>query len=221
MAENIKIKRPDGGECAAYYVEPEAGSAAPAIVVLQEWWGVNDQIRGVADRIAAAGYRALVPDLYHGTVTLDAAEAGHLMTGLDFADAVGNDITGAVAFLKQSSARVGVIGFCMGGALTVLSAVHTDADAAVAWYGLPPAEAADVTKMRMPLQGHYALQDTFFTPAAVDELDAKLTAAALPHEFYRYDAGHAFGNEQGPAYNPAAAAQAWERSLDFFSRHFG
>ena len=219
MAENFKINRPDGGTCDGYYVEPPAGAGAPAIVVLQEWWGVNDQIKGVAERLASAGYRALVPDLYHGTVTLEAAEASHLMTNLDFGDAVSNDITGAVQHLKQSGSKVGVIGFCMGGALTVLAAVFTQADAAVSWYGLPPAEAADVTKVRMPLQGHYALQDSFFTPASVDAAEAKLKAAGLPHEFYRYDADHAFGNEESGAYDAAAAEQAWERSLAFFARH--
>jgi carboxymethylenebutenolidase len=219
MGESIKIQRPDGGTCDGYLAEPPAGTSAPGMVVLQEWWGLNDQIKGVAEKLASQGYRALVPDLYHGKVTLEAAEASHLMTDLDFGDAATQDIAGAVNYLKQGGGKVGVIGFCMGGALTVLSAILTDADAASAWYGLPPAEAADVTKVRMPLQGHFALQDTFFTPAAVDAAEAKLKAAAVPHEFYRYDADHAFGNEEGGAYNPEAAAQAWERSMAFFSKH--
>jgi carboxymethylenebutenolidase len=219
MAESIRIKRPDGGTCEGYCVEPQAGAGAPGIVVLQEWWGLNDQIKGVADQLAGEGYRALVPDLYHGTVTLDAAEANHLMTELDFSDAARNDIAGAVQHLKQSGSKVGVVGFCMGGALSILAAIYTDADAAVSWYGLPPAEAADVTKIHMPLQGHFALQDAFFTPAGVDALEEKLKNASLPHEFYRYDAGHAFGNEEGSAYNPEATAEAWGRTLAFLSRH--
>ena len=219
MGENIKFKRTDGNTCDGYYAEPQGGAGAPGIVVLQEWWGLNDQIRGVADRLAGLGFRALVPDLYRGDVTLDAAEASHLMTDLDFGDAVGNDVAGAVQHLKQNGAKVGVIGFCMGGALSVLAAIYTAADAAVPWYGLPPGEAADVTKIHMPLQGHYALQDGFFTPAAVDAFEAKLKAASLPYELYRYDADHAFGNEQGGAYNAEAAAQAWDRSMAFLATH--
>jgi carboxymethylenebutenolidase len=217
MGENIQFKRTDGGTCDGYLAEPQGGAGAPGVVVLQEWWGLNDQIKGVADRLAGLGYRALVPDLYHGTVTLDAAEASHLMTDLNFGDAVGNDIAGAVQYLKQNGAKAGVMGFCMGGALSVLAAIYTNADAAVPWYGLPPAEAADVTKVHMPLQGHYALKDTFFTPAAVDDMEGKLKAAGLPHEIYRYAADHAFGNETGGAYDAEAAAQAWERSMAFLA----
>ena len=82
----ITFKRPDGQDCAGYLVEPKAGSSAPGVVVIQEWWGVNDQIKGVAARYASLGYRALIPDLYRGKVGLDAKEAEHLMTGLNFGD---------------------------------------------------------------------------------------------------------------------------------------
>src|SRR5213593_1537811 len=101
----MTFKRLDGKNCSAFYVEPSAGTAAPAVVVIQEWWGLNDQIKGEANRLAAAGYRALVPDLYRGKLGLDAKEAEHLMTNLNFADAAGQDIRGAVQYLKQSSAK--------------------------------------------------------------------------------------------------------------------
>jgi carboxymethylenebutenolidase len=219
MGATVTFTRPDEAACDGYYAEPPAAAAAtPGIVVIQEWWGVNDQIKGVADKLAAAGYRTLVPDLYRGTVTLEWAEANHLMSNLDFVDAAGNDVAGAVAHLKQEGAKVGVLGFCMGGALAVLAGVLTDADAAAAWYGVPPEEAADVTQMRMPLQGHFAQDDGFFTPAAVDALEQKLKSAGKAYEFYRYEAGHAFGNETGAAYNPDCTAQAWERTMDFFAR---
>src|SRR5262245_47444156 len=117
----INIKRPDGKECSGFYAEPAGGKTAPGIVVIQEWWGLNDQIKGVAGRLAAAGYRALVPDLYRGKVGLDKKEAEHLMSGLNFGDAAGQDIRGAVQYLKHDSPKVAVMGFCMGGALTVLA----------------------------------------------------------------------------------------------------
>lgn len=219
MGEMIKFKRPDGKETAGYYVRPAAGDNAPGVVVIQEWWGLNDQIKGVADRLAAVGYRALVPDLYRGKVTLDAAEATHLMTGLDFKDAATQDVRGAVQYLKKGSARVATIGFCMGGALTVLAAMYVpETDAVSSWYGVPPPEAGDPGKIRIPVQCHVALKDAFFTPAAMDAFEAKLKAAKVPHEFHRYDANHAFGNETGPNHDAAAAKLAWQRTLDFLKK---
>ena len=119
----VTFARPDGKDCSGFYVEPTAGTQAPGIVVIQEWWGLNDQIKGVAERFAARGYRALVPDLYRGQIGLDAKEAEHLMTGLNFADAAGQDVRGAVQVPESVEPKVGVTGFCMGGALTLLSAV--------------------------------------------------------------------------------------------------
>ncbi len=124
MGQIVTFKRPDGADCKGYLSGPAGNDNAPGIVVIQEWWGLNDQIKGVADRFSALGYRALAPDLYKGKVTLDAAEAGHLMTSLNFGDAATQDIRGAAQYLKQTSAKVGVVGFCMGGALTVVSAMY-------------------------------------------------------------------------------------------------
>jgi carboxymethylenebutenolidase len=219
MGTSIKFGRPDGGSCNGYYVKPVGDGEAPGVVVIQEWWGVNDQIKGVADRLANLGYKALVPDLFRGTVTLDAAEASHLMSDLDFVDAARNDVAGAVKHLKQDSEKVGVVGFCMGGALAVLTAVFADVDAAVSWYGVPAPDAADLTQLRAPLQGHFAQQDGFFTSASVDTLESTLKSAGKTYEFFRYDADHAFGNETGQAYNAECAAQAWERTMDFFERY--
>lgn len=220
MGETVKFKRPDGKAGSGYYVEPTAGKKAPGIVVIQEWWGVNAQIQGVATALAAAGYRALVPDLYHGKVTLDEAEADHLMSGLDFLDAAKQDIRGAVQFLRQTSPKVGAIGFCMGGALSILTAVHVpEVHAVVDWYGVPPEEAGDTRTIRVPLQGHFALLDSFFPIAQVDALEARLKSAGVAHEFYRYAAHHAFGNETGAHYDAALKALAWQRSLDFLAKH--
>ena len=148
MSKMISYTRPDGKTVQAYLAEPEGSSAAPGIVVLQEWWGLNEQIKHVADRFAASGYSALVPDLYRGKLTVEAEEAEHLMKDLDFADAAGQDVRGAVQYLKSSgSAKVGVTGFCMGGALTVLSSMYVpEADAAAIWYGYPPLDYIDASK---------------------------------------------------------------------------
>jgi carboxymethylenebutenolidase len=219
----ITYKRPDGKTVNGYL----AGEKGPGIVVIQEWWGLNDQIRGVADNLAAAGYRALVPDLYRGKVAVEAKEAEHLMTGLNFGDAAGQDIRGAVEFLKKDSPKVGVTGFCMGGALTLLSAVNVpEADACVAWYGYPPLEYVDASKIKAPLMGHWATQDEFFVIAKVDELEKKLREAGVKFEFHRYDAKHAFANETADSkglpplkYDAKAAELAWKRTMDFLAKN--
>jgi len=228
MASSIEYSRPDGKAVLGYLAEPVDGAAAPGMVVIQEWWGLNEQIKGVANRLAAAGYRALVPDLYRGKVTVEAEEAEHLMQGLDFGDAAGQDIRGAVQYLKASSAKVGVTGFCMGGALTLLSAVNVpEADAAVCWYGYPPLEYVDASKLKAPLLGHFATQDAFFPIAKVDALEDKLRAADVRFTFHRYDAQHGFANETAinskiaTRYDAAAAQLAWQRTLEFLKTQLG
>ena len=136
----IEFKRPDGNTVSGYLAEPVNQTNAPGVVVIQEWWGLDDEVKRVADRLAAAGYRALVPDLYRGKLALEANEAEHLMNGLNFGDAAGQDIRGAVQYLKATgSAKVAVTGFCMGGALTILAACNVpELDASIVWYGNPP-----------------------------------------------------------------------------------
>jgi len=230
MGKMVTFGRPDGKEVGGYLAEPTNASGASAIVVIQEWWGVNDQIRGVADRLASAGYVALVPDLYRGKSTVEAEEAHHLMTGLNFGDAASQDVRGAVQLLKARGGKVGVTGFCMGGALTLLAlCMAPEIDAGVAWYGCPPLEYIDAAKIKAPIQGHWGTQDEFFPAATVDKLEEKLRAAAVPHEFHRYLAYHAFANETavGPhripatQYDPVWSQQAWDRTFRFFGRWLG
>jgi carboxymethylenebutenolidase len=228
MGQMISYKRPDGQSVQGYLAEAAAGAKGPGVVVIQEWWGLNAQIKGVADRLAAAGYRALVPDLYRGKVAVEANEAEHLMTNLNFGDAAGQDVRGAVQHLKAASAKVGVTGFCMGGALTLLSVANVpEVDAAVCWYGFPPLEYIDATKIKAPLLGHFAIDDVPFPIATVDKLEEKLRAAGVKFEFHRHQAKHAFANETAVGanklpiteYNPQAAELAWTRTMEFFARH--
>ncbi|MGA7865210.1 MAG: dienelactone hydrolase family protein, partial [Stellaceae bacterium] len=193
-----------------------AGQGRPGVVVIQEWWGLNDQICGVADRFARAGYNALAPDLYKGRLTTQPDEANHLMSGLDFADATHQDLRGAAQHLQAQSGRAAVMGYCMGGALTIAAAVHVPEFAAgVCFYGIPPKAFADPAKIRIPLQGHFANKDDWCTPAAVDDLEKTLKAAGVTHEIYRYDAAHAFANERSAAYDVACSNQAWKRMAAF------
>jgi carboxymethylenebutenolidase len=228
MGSTVSFNRPDGKSVGGYLAQAE--NAAGSIVVIQEWWGLNDQIRGVADRLAQAGYTALVPDLYRGKSTVEAEEAHHLMSNLDFADAAAQDIRGAAQFLKARGGKVAVTGYCMGGALTVLSSMMVpEMDAGVIWYGLPPLAFVDASKIRAPLMAHWATQDAAFAIADVDELEAKFRAAGLDYTGHRYLAQHAFANEtaMGPKriaitqYDPAWAQIAWDRSFRFLGRHIG
>jgi carboxymethylenebutenolidase len=229
MSKTIEYRRPDGGTVSGYLAEGP-GASAPGIVVIQEWWGVNDQIRGVADKLASQGYRALVPGLYRGKSALEANEAEHLMKGLDFAAAAGQDVRGAVQYLKSTGSRkVGVTGFCMGGALTLLAAVNVpEADAFVVWYGYPPLEYIDASKIRAPLIGHWATQDSAFPIDKVPALEEKLREANVRFEFHRYEAKHAFANETADSKNlpflkhdARAAELAWQRTQTFFAKYLG
>ncbi len=221
MAEMISFTRPDGHAGSGYLALPARSEGAPGVVVIQEWWGLQDQIKGVADRFAAAGFRALAPDLYQGRVTRDAAEASKLMSSLDFVEAAQQDVRGAVKHLKAGGGKVAVTGFCMGGAITIIAAVHVpECDAAVCFYGIPPEEAADPRSVRVPFQGHFADQDGWCTPKAVDLLERGLASASAPSEIHRYAAQHAFFNEQRPeVHDGAASALAWERSVKFLRKH--
>ncbi len=226
----ITFQRPDGASVEAYVVEPADPKNAPGVVVIQEWWGLDDEIKNVANRLAKAGYRALVPDLYRGKLALEANEAEHLMNGLNFGDAASQDIRGAVQYLKATgSAKVAVTGFCMGGALTVLSAgLVPECDGTVVWYGYPPLEYVDASAIKKPMLAHWALHDEFFSITGVDQLEAKLKAAGVTYDFQRYDTKHAFANPKSDSrglpplqYNSVAAELAWERTMTFLKNTLG
>src|SRR3989475_10701322 len=164
MGEMVQFKRPDGKTCAGYLANPKAGAGAPGFVCIQQYWGLNDQIKKTADRLAEAGYRALVPDLYRGKVAKASDEASHMMKGLNSADAGEQDIRGAVQYLKQSSKKVAVGGFCMGGALTILAAVRVpEMDAGACFYGIPDLPPAELTTLKIPLSCPVAKPDGHWT----------------------------------------------------------
>ena len=220
----IEYTRPDGQSVKGYLAQPANAGNAPGVVVIQEWWGLDEEVKSVADRLAAAGYRALVPDLYRGKLALEAKEAEHLMGDLDFGDAAGQDIRGAVQYLKATgSKKVAVTGFCMGGALTVLAACNVpELDGTVVWYGYPPLEYVNAEAIQKPMLAHWATHDDFFAISGVDQLEAKLKEAGVSFDFERYDAKHAFANPKSDSrglpplqYNPEAAKLAWERTFDF------
>lgn len=210
----------NGGTAPGYLARPESGSG-PGLVVIQEWWGLNDHIKEVADRFAAEGYVALAPDLYHGTVTEEPDEAGKEMMALDLARAA-RDLSGAVDMLRAESGqdKIGVTGFCMGGGLTLtLACQRPDAVAvAVPWYGVIPWEGAqpDWAALEGTIVGHIAENDGMFSPEAAAELGATLDGLGKDATFHVYENGeHAFFNDTRPeVYNADHSAVAWGRTLD-------
>lgn len=213
----LKSQRPMKG----YLVKPEGKGPFPGIVVVQEWWGLNNQIKGVADRLAAEGYAAIVPDLYHGKIATDPEQAHVLMRGLDDKEALA-DLGAAVDYLKSlpevGSSKIGSVGFCMGGGLSLqLDLNRPDMAGAVMFYGQPESDPARVKKAAGPVLGLFGEQDEGIPKEKVMAMEKALKDAGKGVEVKIYPgAGHAFFNETRPSYNAAAAADAWSRTLAFF-----
>jgi carboxymethylenebutenolidase len=221
MGEMVEFPRPDGKTAPAYYAAPQRDG--PGIVIVEEWWGVTSLMMQIADEYAALGYRALVPDLFRGRTAAAGDEANHLMEGLDFQDAFSQDVRGALQFLKRNGKKAGVTGYCMGGAIAFLAAMHLkEPDAAVVYYGFPPSEAGDAATIEIPIQCHFAKDDDFFTAERAGHIEARMREGKVPCEVYWYNAKHAFANPNQPGqsglghYDAQAAHEAWERSVRFW-----
>ena len=221
MGERISYKA-NGHTTPAYLARP--AQPGPGVVVIQEWWGLVPHIEHIADRFAEAGFVALAPDLYHGEKATTPDQAGKLMMALRI-DEAAKDLAGAIDHVAAqpgvSVKKVGTIGFCMGGALSLFAACRNpEVGAAAVFYGGHPNVKPDLASLQAPVLGIYAGKDGFVTPESVQALDAQLTALGKRHEFHTYpDADHAFFNdERKEVYDPAAAADAWAKTLAFFRR---
>jgi carboxymethylenebutenolidase len=224
MGAEITFKRPDGQDAKGYLANAASGEA-PGVVVTQEWWGLAEQIKAAVDRFALAGFDTLAPDLYKGVVVPyhDSERAAKEMSSLNFLDATEQTVRGAVQYLKRNGAKVGIAGFCMGGAVAVIAAARLpELTAAVSFYGLPPEQVVKAADVEIPLQGHFANKDDYISPKAVDDFEKGLKAAGKDAEFFRYDADHAFGNEQRMAVHDRHAAElAWSRATAFLKKQLG
>jgi len=226
------IEFPSNGSTGSGYIAVPAGGpeGTAGIVVLQEWWGLVDQIKSTCDRFADVGFTALAPDLYHGTTVplTEPDEAGKQMMALGM-DAAAKDLSGAVDELIRRTGRsqVGVVGFCMGGGLAlVLATQRPDAvKAVVPAYGLIPWPDArpDYSKLDAAVLGHAAGEDAFFAPDAARQLEAELRGLGKSVEFHHYPgADHAFFNEDRPeVYDRASAELLWDRTVAFFRQTLG
>jgi carboxymethylenebutenolidase len=225
MGENVTFPS-NGGTAEGYLAKPASGSGS-GVIVVQEWWGLNDQIKGAADRFASEGFTALAPDFYHGEAAApgEPDQAGKLMMALNI-DQVAKDGRGAAAYLaKETGGTVGVIGFCMGGQLALLTGtVAPDEVAAVVdMYGIHPAVKPDYSKMKAVVLALFAGKDGSNPPESREALAKELEAAGVRYTMDVYpDCDHAFMNEQRTdAYNKEAAEDAWSRILPFFRENLG
>jgi carboxymethylenebutenolidase len=195
------------------------------VIVLQEWWGLVPHIKAVADRFAAAGYVAIAPDLFEGEQTTSPDEAGRLLMALNIektAKTLQSTIDYMLSLPAVTGGRLGVVGFCMGGQLALLTATLDERiGAAVDFYGIHPNVKPDFTRLTAPVLGIFAENDGFVPADAVAALEAEIQEAGGSIEKHVYaDADHAFFNDTRPeVYKPEAAADAWNRTLQFFEQH--
>ncbi len=224
MAGQLVDFSSDGSNAQGYLSSPDSGSG-PGVIVIQEWWGLVDHIKAVADRFAAEGFVALAPDLYRGDSTTSPDEAGRLMMALDIERATA-DLGGAVGYLLGlggvSSEKVGTVGFCMGGQLALAATCkNAQIGACVDFYGVHPNVTLDFSSLEAPVLGLFGDQDGFVTPEAARKLEHDLEQAGKRTSFHTYPgADHAFFNDSRPdVYNEEAASDAWRRTLDFFREH--
>lgn len=231
MGETVEF--PSNGNSASGYLARPASGSGPGVLVIQEWWGLVPQIKAVCDRLAGEGFTALAPDLYHGDIAehTEMDKAGQLMSSLP-PDRAARDMQGAIDFLLGHDAvtgnSVGVVGFCMGGMLTlIIAAVAGDKVAAAApYYGAPldPSTAPDWTNLSAKVRGHFAENDDFFGPEPVKALERQLKDMGKDVSFEVHPGtGHAFANEEDPLgnYNEAEAAKAWSDTLALFRSTLG
>lgn len=204
---------------------PPGDATAGAVLLVHEWYGLNDDLRRLADRFAAAGFVALAVDLYDGLVATDAAEAMRLSGALKTADAVRIIAAAADAAraLPRCNGRVGVTGFCLGGAMTLAAACSVPGlAAAVPFYGVPKAEFVDWSRCEAPVMGHYGARDPIIPVERPQALAEAARAAGRSFELHVYEAGHAFMREGDPsAYDAPSAALAWERTVAFLRARLG
>ncbi len=211
----------NGGQGMGYLVRPDSDEAMPAVVVIQEWWGLNEHIRDVVRRVSAAGFVALAPDLYHGEIFTEPNDAQKKAMELDRPRAL-QEISAAVAFLEAQTyvapKKIGVMGFCMGGALTLFTAAYDqNVGAAVAFYGGGAPDADAFAKREVALLNIVGEKDTRVLEL-IRKLDDGLKHYALPHELVVYPGGeHAFFNDtRKEVYNSVAAGDAWGRAMGWF-----
>jgi len=196
---------------------------APAVILIHEWWGLNDQIKAVGAELAKLGYVALSIDLYGGEVATDPQTATKLM-GAVTEDAGVDTVKSWINWLRQNPAcngKVAAMGWCFGGGWSLETAIEAPVDASIIYYGRVTAPVERLSKITGPVLGHFATKDQFINIPMVDGFKASMEAAGKPLTVHMYDADHAFANPTSARYDDEDAALSWQRTVDFLAEHLG
>lgn len=216
--EEVSLKTGGGRSVKAALALP-AAQPAPSLMLIHEWWGLNDQIKAMAAECAREGYAALAIDLYDGRSASDPDKAKELMQALDPAAAT-DTLVSWVGWLRSrpgGTDKVGVMGWCLGGGWALNASIATPVDATVIYYGRVDQPADRLARLKGPVLGHFATRDTFINRPMVEAFEQAMKEAGKSLTVYWYDADHAFANPTGARYNEADAALAWKRTLAFLA----
>ncbi len=207
-----------GGRSVSGALAVPAKTPAPAVLLIHEWWGLNDQVKSVAAELARVGYLALALDLYQGRVAATRKDARAYMQSVD-ADTATDTATAWTQWLKghpRGTGRLGTIGWCFGGGWSLNVSIAHPADATVVYYGRVEKPAADLKSLKGPVLGHFATRDKWINRDMVRKFEAAMKAAGKAYTSHWYEADHAFANPTGARYDAADAKLAWQRTLAFF-----
>lgn len=227
QTQSVQITTAGGRDVSAALALPDA-ETGPAMILIHEWWGLNDQIRSVAHDFARNGYVALAVDLFGQPAVSTPEEAKKLSGSVDPEEAT-DTLTSWAAWLRAhervakreggaQDGKVGVIGWCFGGAWSLNASLATPMDATVIYYGRVDRPAEELRRLVGPVQGHFARQDTFITTEMAETFEARLKEIGHPHEIHHYDADHAFANPSGDRFDKEDAQVAWQRTMEFLDR---
>jgi len=215
----VEISFGDGGNATGVIAMP-ARLPAPTVLLIHEWWGLNDQIKAVTAELAKQGYIALAIDLFDGTVATTGTQARTLIGRMDVERAT-DQLIATIAYLRDldgSNGKVGTVGWCFGGGWSLNASISAPVDATVIYYGRVTRNAADLGRLDGPVLGHFATQDGFINRDMVSGFKRNMAKADKAEQLsvHWYEAHHAFANPTGSRYDQADAALAWQRTLAFF-----
>lgn len=221
--EEVQYATVGGQEISGYLAQPEGATNAPGIIVIHEWWGLNDNIRMMTDKLAGEGYTALAVDLYKGKVAESPDSAGTYARSVDDEEAL-NNLTQAYGYLneKKGAENIGVIGWCFGGAWSLNTALaHPQKiDGAIIYYGRLVNDTEKLKSLEMPVLGIFGEEDGGIPPQKVKEFESALNEAGVENSIHIYDgAGHAFANPSGTRYVEEAAEDAWQKTVRFLEQN--
>jgi carboxymethylenebutenolidase len=222
--EEVNYATVNGTDITGYMARPEdAVEVESGIIVIHEWWGLNDNIRMMTDKLAGEGYAALAVDLYNGNVAETPDRARLYMGSVDKEEALEN-LGQAYTYLTdaQDVSSVGTIGWCFGGGWSLQAALSQpeEIDATVIYYGQLVTDASELEELQMPILGIFGAEDEGIPPEKVKQFEKALNEAGVQNEIHIYEeADHAFANPSGTRYNPEAAEDAWQKTVEFLEEN--